>query len=298
MPGRSRSSFLPPNPRHFSGIPWVLINTLAWLLFFGFEITLIFIHLDTPVLSLCFPPKRHPIPSLGLFFLTSNITTRTRVTGMMETWGNHIRHHPAVTAFIFASIEDPAYSYLPSVKVFPHYSKLYSRLRFTSWRNIGVQLIIKDVFTMEYCVRNTTADWCFRLMDDLYVNEAAFDDFVEWIASHPNPRSTPYIIGNCVTHPSTGFYLQGGSGYCFSRAAAERLVETYEEFIPGINIPEDMYLTKFIKMLGLDSQACDCPYFSGHFIGYGLWKQWNWTKKFVGDCPPTLQKEQRMKTNK
>jgi hypothetical protein len=170
-----------------------------------------------------------PLPKLGFLFLTSNVTTRVRVPGMMSHWGDRLRYHPAVSTFVFASIEDPSFSYLPSASVFPHYAKLLTRLRHVPPTNIGVRLLIKDIFTMEYCVRNTSADWCFRLMDDLYINEAAFDDFVRWIAARPNPRTTPYVIGNCLLHPRVDFYLQGGSGYGFSRYAAERLVDVYEE---------------------------------------------------------------------
>jgi hypothetical protein len=233
------------------------------------------------------------LPKLGFFFLTSNITTRTRVLDMMKYWGDRVRHHPAVSDFVFASIEDPAFAHLPSIDVFPRYSALSAKYR--DFRpdkvGIGIQLIIKDIFVMDYCVHNTSADWCFRLMDDLYVNEAAFDDFVTWIALHPNPRTTPYMLGNCLLHKDVDFYLQGGSGYCFSRNAAERIVAVADEWIPKIDLWEDFYITKFIKSVGVRSETCDSPYFSGHFIRWALWGRWNWTSAFVDNCPQSLPKE-------
>jgi hypothetical protein len=261
---------------------WVLVFALHFL-FLLFPVLLTAPDFDGSRIS--------RLPKLGFFFLTSNITTRARVPGMMASWGDRIRHHPAVSDFVFASIEDPTFSYLPSADVFPHYAKLLTRLRHFSPSNIGVRLLVKDIFTIEYCVRNTSADWCFRLMDDLYVNEDAFDDFVHWIAARPNPRTTPYVIGNCLLTRQVGFYLQGGSGYAFSRFAAERLVEVYEEWLLGIDMWEDFYITKFIKSLGIRSQACDCPYFSGHFIRWALWLRWKWTSRFVPQCPQKLQTE-------
>jgi hypothetical protein len=210
---------------------------------------------------------------------------------MMTYWGNRIREHPAVSDFLFASIEDPAFSHLPSAVVFPHYAKLLLHLRYFTPDNPAVRLLIKDIFAMEYCVRNTIADWCFRLMDDLYINEAAFSDFLGWLTARQNPRSTAYVIGNCVMNPSIGFYLQGGSGYALSRFAAQRLVDVYEEWLINVDTLEDFYITSFIKSLGIQSQDCDCPYFSGHFLNHFQWRHWQWRRKSIRKCPETIRKE-------
>jgi hypothetical protein len=231
-------------------------------------------------------------PRLCFVILSSNLT-KGRVRPMMEAWGNSVRYYPAISDFYFLSIEDPAMSDLPSIDLPPSYSDLYPKLVYLKPHEVSVQLVIKDAYAMEYCVTNTSADWCFRLMDDLYINEEGLDDFIEHLRTLPDPRTTAMVFGNCMDTKTVQFYLQGGSGYMFSRRAAELMVAQKNDWIVNVREWEDFHLTNFLTSLNLTSQDVDSPYFTGHFIRWAWWDRFKWNNTEIDfpDCPDEIPEQ-------
>jgi hypothetical protein len=151
---------------------------------------------------------------------------------------------------------------------------------------------MNDAYALEYCATNTSADWCFRLMDDVYVNEEGIEWMLKWLASLDDPRTTAMVFGNCMPTASCEFYLQGGSGYGFSRRAAQMMVDVKQDWITSINTVEDFHITQFIRHLDVPSWKCESPFFTGHFMRWALWLRWNWhSRQYFMPCPLRLQKE-------
>jgi hypothetical protein len=230
-------------------------------------------------------------PKLAFVIITSHFSEK-RVRPLMQMWGNSVRRHRAISNFVFLSIESPAMKDLPSITVPAAYRGLYPKLRHHKPGHVSVQLVMKDAYVMEYCVKNTSADWCFRLMDDLYINEPGLDGFVEYLMALPDPRTTIMVLGNCMDTPSVKFYLQGGSGYAFSRRAAELMVERKDQWITSVQEWEDFHLTHFLTGVGLTSQMIDSVYFTGHFIRWAWWGRFRWNNPIdYPDCPAVLRRE-------
>ena len=59
-------------------------------------------------------------------------------------------------------------------------------------------------------------------MDDTYVNFDRYEEFLDWLRHRKNPQTELMAFGNWLSWGQGTYYLQGGSGYIFSRRAARK----------------------------------------------------------------------------
>ena len=242
--------------------------------------------------ALISPPDPRVTRQFAVFVITSNQSNAERVVPLMEMWGYRMRNYSRVAAFKFMSIEAPGLEQFPSLEVPRRYKDLYENLTHKPSQYYQFDLTIKDAYALSYCVRNTTAGWCFRLMDDTYVNDEGFDAFVAHLDALPDPFEKEIVLGNCMTCRPTGWYLQGGSGMVFSRRAAERFLDFQDEWITALNVFEDFHVIRIAEQLGLTSHDADCPYFSGHFLRRKWWQRFSWNNSDNFPlCPESLANE-------
>lgn len=214
----------------------------------------------------------------AIYVITSRFSDYKRLDELMELWGNSIQQHSATQEFNFIEIENPELvGKYPSLYL-PESYKAYDQILASREKRCGfsTDLVKKSGYIMRHCIENTTADWCFRLMDDTFVNIDVYDEFVTWLNSLSDPRQTVMAYGNCVAWGKDSFYLQGGSGYIFSRRAAEKFLEIEKEWIESLNEPEDNHIMEFFKYVGLKSTDVASTFFSGHFLRRSDYQNFEW----------------------
>lgn len=110
-------------------------------------------------------------------------------------------------------------------------------------------------------------------MDDTYVQLEKYEEFLDWLRRKPkNPTKEPMAFGNCLSWGPGTYYLQGGSGYIFSRKAAEKMIELEDWWIKTMDLAEDNHLWRFFQALNISGPETACPYFAGHFLPHKQYK--------------------------
>lgn len=237
---------------------------------------------------------------IAVYVITCN-STKSRMKGVMETWGPKLRNHPAVSyfSFITGSYENVFDIPYPIIKTSSDYDRFkrpanVSAELYSSW-----DLAPKDAFIMRHCAEQTNSSWCLRILDDTYVNMPAFENFVVWLSEQGNPRENPMAFGNCLNWWDH-WLLQGGSGWIFSRKAGEMFIESEDEWITSMKTFEDHHVVQFFDKIGWTSRQASCPYFSGHFLEQDQFDSWKWspTPNLYMPCPTRIQSESHCANNR
>lgn len=240
--------------------------------------------------------SRSPSDSNGLrvaiMIISSKQSNEERIPNLMEVWGRKMMKHPLVADLTFITIDVPGFDGIPHAQIPEKYADLYKRTRHYGWMKVNAKLVIKTAYTMRYCVDNTDADWCIRAMDDTFLPEEGFWNMIKSLREKGNPREVPLAAGNCIVGGNFGFYLQGGSGWVFSRKAAEMMVEREEKWITSIRNQEDYHIGSIIKEIGISQTGAEVDYggVSGHFMPKERYETFSWEN--VSTCPESLPPEQ------
>jgi hypothetical protein len=152
------------------------------------------------------------------------------------------------------------------------------------------KFVLADFIFIDYCAQGS-AEWCLRATDDVFLNMRAFPGFERYLAGFENPRNKTYVFGNCQEPGGRSkgltyhkWFLQGGTGFIFSKFAAERFMEFGEEWAKGVNTYEDVYMTGGLKRLGLTSFDCSSPFLVGHGWARRAWNGWEWKRPSFMPC--------------
>jgi hypothetical protein len=197
----------------------------------------------------------------------------------------------------------PAYEYLvPNESLF-RTSEINETFQYegSAFQMFDRWLSLKILLFAHHCYHHSRADWCIRITDDVYMNRKGLPKFYKWLKTLGNPRTDSRAFGNCLTyyvHPNltnvfTGWYLQGGSGYGFSRHATEEFLRFGEEWVLNTYQGDDIYLSYAIIRMGLNGTHLACPFFAGHFIKPQMWDQWKdrWVRVLGRrPCPEFISK--------
>jgi hypothetical protein len=219
----------------------------------------------------------------------------------MAGWGNFWRAQPGFELY-FLSIESEALETFRNLSVClqPPYDEILKRKTESEATQkiladvpsfmLHLDLAGKDVAFAHHCWTESKADWCIRVTDDVFMNRRALPKFLAWLQGIPHPRSEPYAFGNCLdVMPSRwkfGWYLQGGTGYLFSRYAAKLFVESADDWIMTLLEGEDYQIVRALVKMGLKPEVCNSGFFSGHFMRQARWMRWNWaSRRSFGQCP-------------
>lgn len=82
----------------------------------------------------------------------------------------------------------------------------------------------KRVTGAQYMLKHNEFDWYWSLTDDVMVDTAAMDNYIAELSRVYDPKKDFVVRGQYIYRHKME-YLQGGSGYIFSRAAVEKFVE-------------------------------------------------------------------------
>ena len=124
---------------------------------------------------------------------------------------------------------------------------------------------VKRITGMKYFLEQTNHEWYLSATDDVYIDFDGIDLMLEELEKEYNPLTDYVIKGHCFWNKYA--YLQGGTGYLFSRAAAKQFYENGAiDWIKSIEEPDDMATRLMFKYLSLSISSSACPYMFG--IGF------------------------------
>jgi hypothetical protein len=120
-----------------------------------------------------------------------------------------------------------------------------------------------DFFSLTYFLEERNEPWFYRGIDDSFVNMRRLPSFISELSEQFDPLSDLVLRGDCVVSNGVRF-IQGGSGFLCSRAAARRL-NNISEFLRLWSGAEDVTMARLIDAVGIGvRESC-----SGAFMGHG-----------------------------
>ena len=125
-------------------------------------------------------------------------------------------------------------------------------------RNIA----LKRITALKYFIEQTNYEWFLSSCDDLYINLEGFNQMLADLEQKYNPRKDIVLKGQIVERLNKS-YLQGGTGYLFSRAAAIKFLPFATEWLNHIYREDDYHSWEIIKDLGLSPDDTLTPYMFG-----------------------------------
>jgi hypothetical protein len=131
------------------------------------------------------------------------------------------------------------------------------------------KLLSKLYNALQYFIENTDAGWFLRLCEDTAVNLRTFPLFLDELNENYDPLTDPVIQGACLGKTNST-YLQGGSGFVFSRKAAIEIYNDFDWFreMSMINKADDRILGYYLEKIGMPAENITSRWFVGHaFLG-------------------------------
>jgi hypothetical protein len=123
----------------------------------------------------------------------------------------------------------------------------------------------------EHFLSETTAGWFIRIVGDTAINFEMVPLFLAELKRDYDPLTDRVIQGNCLGKYELT-YVQGGSGFLFSRRAVFQLLEDWawiEEMSPDFS-NDDRLLSHYIKHVNISWRDATNRFFVGHSF-------WNFT---------------------
>ena len=127
------------------------------------------------------------------------------------------------------------------------------------------KLCSKLYAALEYFIYNTNSGWFLRLCEDTAINLETFPLFLSELNENFNPYIDTVIQGACLGKTNST-YIQGGSGFVFSRKAAIDLFNDFSWFrsMFFINKADDRVLGFYFQRIGLSPEDTTSRWFVGH----------------------------------
>jgi len=132
-------------------------------------------------------------------------------------------------------------------------------------KQLHMNLALKFVALLKYFVEKTQDDYFFRITDDIFINFNEIYAFLQEVTFIGDPRKNVIVLGQCM-HVRNRTLLQGGTGYLFSRRAAEVFLENADEMLRSVDIYEDWVIYSWIQKMIPEPQDT----FSWRFLGHGF----------------------------
>ena len=122
----------------------------------------------------------------------------------------------------------------------------------------------KRVSIAKYFIENTTADFLLMSTDDVIIDYLHFPKLVYTLNSKYDTNNDIVILGNCLKIKPHVLFLQGGSGYIFTRAGAKQFLKYGSIWVKTAYGADDVAFTKFLRYLKMSCRQSMCPYMIGH----------------------------------
>ena len=116
-----------------------------------------------------------------------------------------------------------------------------------------------------YFLYNTSHRWYWSATDDIMVDNIAVDRMLALLEAQFDPLKDIVFKGHCFFNWKT--YLQGGSGYIFSRKAVEIFLKDYAlQWLAEIDYYDDMATPPLREFYNLTIKETACQFFFGNFF--------------------------------
>ena len=142
-------------------------------------------------------------------------------------------------------------SYAKGGKYLPPYEDYYNFHINKNYKVADKDRAIKRVFAARYFLENTTHSWYWSMTDDVSVDVDGLEMIIEELNQKYDTEKDYVLKGQCMYYEKE-FYLQGGTGYIMSRAAARQLIEYGPRWIANMNYYDDLKIKDFRIFLGLN----------------------------------------------
>jgi hypothetical protein len=132
------------------------------------------------------------------------------------------------------------------------------------------------VYSFDYYLENSQADWFYRGTDDTFLVMRNLPDYIGELNRKYDARTDRVVFGNCLNMDASinkkyrlikerWIFLQGGAGFLMSRAAVEAGRKVLNEaWVRNISRPEDYLVSRILfQVLGFSSWQATSPYFLG-----------------------------------
>ena len=120
-----------------------------------------------------------------------------------------------------------------------------------------------------YFIQHSTASFCFNTCDDVMLDIEKINKFGALLSQRFDTEKDIAFIGNCEPAGKAP-YIQGGSGFIMTRAAAREFLRVASTWIAQTRGPDDVELERMLNLINLSSYHAMSPYFVGHpFIPLG-----------------------------
>lgn len=198
---------------------------------------------------------------LGLFISVLAIPSSThRLIQTQDNWADAFIRKTTKKNFIFVSNQNITNFrvYNPSQNIMKYY-----RLREYDFWAVNDDKISKRFGCFEYCLLNLECRWVLSTCDDVYIELSNLESFIDELESKYRPLHESVIKAHCLANCGEVNYLQGGSGYIFSRYAAQLLYIARSQWLFSDTISD--YLTPYwIKYLKIEFAETSNSRFVGH----------------------------------
>ena len=97
-----------------------------------------------------------------------------------------------------------------------------------------------------YFLQSTKLEWYWSTSDDCLINPHKIQHILDDLNSRHNTYAETHIEGHCITD-SCLTYMQGGSGYIFSRKAAKLFLKEGYSYLKTMKYIDDMDFSRMLK---------------------------------------------------
>ena len=122
---------------------------------------------------------------------------------------------------------------------------------------------LKRITALKYFLEQTNHEWFLSATDDIVIDVNSFEVMIKELDGMYNPHSDNVFQGHCL-YNAMRHYLQGGSGYLFSRSAAKVFYENYAyKWLYEIQAWDDVYSSRITDFLRIPIKNTASPYMFG-----------------------------------
>ncbi|OHT00954.1 hypothetical protein TRFO_32220 [Tritrichomonas foetus] len=204
--------------------------------------------------------------SLFVLALTSQYSYKKRVNVTANGWGKKFKASPHFGGLYYSSVPGYNGSIFNNIEITQKFQEYQDSMPFTYHERASVDLSLRTVVGFHYFIKNSNASWIARIVDDTFVNVDKLPVMMDYINSNYDPNKDPVVQGHCIDyHP----FLHGGSGFLFSRRAAEYFMADGFEWYRQLNLPEDVHFNLYVQKIGLTLDHAS----SRFHVGYSFNKE-------------------------
>ena len=196
----------------------------------------------------------------GIFFGVISTPNSRHQKFMYNAWIRDLPLYSPESGVAFVTNvgkEIPGVLYLHPGEKFEYLKKLPGSLP------IDRDIVIKRYVGAKYFLENTTYKWFWSLSDDALILPENIPHIIDDLNSRYNTYKDSHLEGHCID-AWCHVYMQGGSGYIFSRKAAEKFVEIAIPFIENMTWLDDIEFEKMRDYLGVSITQSASKFIYGH----------------------------------